>query len=139
VNDVEEVAIENAELEQPTIESEEPVVEIMTPQPEVVAEPLDNVESQPDCGLPEVVAEPKIEETVSQPEFSDLKHQEVAPKPKKRRRARFDVVMLVAIVVTIAALAVLALGIYNTCISDKADNSADDAIIEEIRMQNRVE
>ena len=105
---------------------------------DIVLEPVSNEEPQQSENLQEEV-KPQVDEVAVSSEPFVLKPQAELQKPKKKRRVKFDVVMLVAIVVTIAALAMLALGIYNTCVSDKADNSADDAAIEEARMKNRVE
>ena len=142
---VEDIVLEpvsNEEAEPSVEEPEQSVVE--TPTVEQVEEEeccddeLSNEEPQQSANLQEEV-KPQVEEVEASSEPFVLKPQAEVQKPKKKRRVKFDVVMFVAIVVTIAALAMLALGIYNTCVSDKADNSADDAAIEEARMKNRVE
>lgn len=80
----------------------------------------------------EVAPAPQPEEVAAQPEEAQPKVEK--PKsPKAKRRIKFDLVMVVVIIVSITALALIALTIYNAHVSDKADNSADNAAMDNIR------
>ena len=98
------------EIPQPT----EKVEEVVEPQPAVE----EVVEPQPAVVEPQ----PTVEEVVEpQPAV-------VEPQPKaKPRRRKFDLVMLLAIIIAVMALSAIAYGIYVGSIADYADAAADDA------------
>lgn len=130
----EEVAdvAEDSEVEQPVEDvvptEESSVEEAPIPQPEEKA-PQPKEESP----QPKVVAQPEAE--VAQPEEIKVQSKFVPPYPKKaKRRVKFDLVMIVAIAVIVAALALIALGLYNASISKKVNDAADNVAMDNVRL-----
>lgn len=119
--------------EMPELETFISVQDESQSQPEEVVAQPEEIVSQPE----EVVAQPK--EVVSQPEEKveeDVPPISAKPQPKKaKRRIKFDLVMLIAIAVILAAVALLVLGIYNVASSDGSDNEADDRAMNKVRVE----
>ena len=119
--------------EMPELETFTSVQDESQSQPEVVVAQPEEIVSQPE----EVVAQHK--EVVSQPEEKveeDVRPISAKPQPKKaKRRIKFDLVMLIAIAVILAAVALLVLGIYNVASSDGSDNEADDRAMNKVRVE----
>ena len=142
----------------------EPIVEPISTESEAEAEAEAEAESVPDvqpvqCEEPAEVAEvaetavveqsvavadePSESETpIAQPK-EETPQSEVAqtqpklemPHPKRaKRRMKFDLVMVVAIAVIVAALALIALGLYNANSSEKANDAADNAAMDNARL-----
>ena len=125
--------VEDAGVEQ-SVEAEE------TPELEASTLVQNESQSQPEeivSQLEEMVAQP--EAVVSQPEEKveeDVRPVSAKPQPKKaKRRIKFDLVMLIAIAVILAAVALLVLGIYNVTSSDNSDNKADDRAMDKVRVE----
>ena len=126
----EEVAdvAEDSELEQP--------VEDVVPTEESSVEEAPIPQPKEEALQPKVVAQPEAE--VAQPEEIKVQSKFVPPYPKRaKRRVKFDLVMIVAIAVIVAALALIALGLYNASISKKVNDAADNAAMDNVRLINR--
>ena len=79
------------------------------------------------------IAQPK--EETPQSEVAQTQPKLEMPHPKRaKRRMKFDLVMVVAIAVIVAALALIALGLYNANSSEKANDAADNAAMDNARL-----
>lgn len=140
-------AVEDAGVEQSVEAEETPELEASTlvqnesqSQPEAVVSQPEEIVAQPEAVVSqpeEMVAQP--EAVVSQPEEKveeDVRPVSAKPQPKKaKRRIKFDLVMLIAIAVILAAVALLVLGIYNVTSSDNSNNKADDRAMDKVRVE----
>lgn len=134
IADVAEESVKEQVVEEQPVEDvlpmeEASVEEAPMVQPEEIAPQPKEEEIQPK----EDVVEPKVEPT--HPEAEKVQPKFVAPHPKKAKpRVKFDLVMIVAIAVIVAALALIALGLYNANISEKANDAADNAAMDNVRL-----
>ena len=129
VADVAEESVKEQVVEEQPVEDVLPMEEAPMVQPEEIAPQPKEEEIQPK----EDVVEPKVEPT--HPEAEKVQPKFVAPHPKKvKPRVKFDLVMIVAIAVIVAALALIALGLYNANISEKANDAADNAAMDNVRL-----
>jgi hypothetical protein len=131
---------------EPISEVAEAMPDVEPAQSEEVAEVAeDNAAKQPVAVAEELpVAETPIEqpkeesaqpEKIAQPEEVKVPPKSEMPRPKRaKRRPKFDLVMVVAIAVIVAAVALIVLGLYNANISDKANDAADNAAMENARV-----
>ena len=134
VADVAEESVEEQPMEEQPVEEVLPMEETsvdeapMTQPEEIVPQPKEE-EIQPK----EEAVEPKVEPAY--PEEEKVQPKFVTPHPKKaERRVKFDLVMIVAIAVIVAALALIALGVYNANISEKANDAVDNAAMDNVRL-----
>ena len=127
---ISEEEIKELEAKEEAMRKEREVAEKQTTsqgtlQLEEIPQPTEKVEEvvEPQPTVEEVIEpQPAVEEVVKpQPAV-------VEPQPKaKPRRRKFDLVMLLAIIIAVMALSAIAYGIYVGSIADYADAAADDA------------
>ncbi len=127
---ISEEEIKELEAEEEAMRKEREVAEKQTTsqgtlQLEEIPQPTEKVEEvvEPQPTVEEVVEPQPVVEEVVEPQPAVVEPQ---PKAKPRRR-KFDLVMLLAIIIAVMALSAIAYGIYVGSIADYADAAADDA------------
>jgi hypothetical protein len=123
------------EIVQPEVEAVQPEVEmpqseenLWQPEPETVQPEVEAVQPEEKTAQTEKVETKAKDESSAEPILLN-------PQSKKtKRRIKFDLVMLIAVAAILAAIALIALGIYNVSSSGGSDDVADDRAMNKVRV-----